>query len=214
MNKLEELSAFMDGESGLPAESVIASLRDDAGLKGAWRRYHLVGDCLRGQLPSQFPATDLSARISRALESEPAILSPQQRSRSITRRVLKPAAGVAIAASVAMVAIVGLRGLDQTTNIPGVNAETVAAGSAESTAPSRIEVEAPIQSLQPAAPSQLARTVSTDAELQAGYQQSRQPAGQYSFNSYLINHNEYRTNSGVRGSMPYARVIAPYGSDQ
>ena len=217
MNKFEEISAFMDGESGLPSESVIASLRDDADLRSAWRRYHLVGDSLRGQLPAQVPATDLAARISSALESEPSILSPQKRSQSFTRRMLKPAAGMAIAASVALVAIVGLRGLDQTTSSSKITADTVAASGAGSTAPapSPIEVEAPMQSLQPAAPSQLARTVSADAEaVQGDYQQAGQPGSQYSFNSYLINHNEYRANSGVRGSMPYARIVAPYGSNQ
>ena len=214
MNKLEELSAFMDGESGQPSESVLAAMRDDTELQGAWRRYHLVGDSLRGQLPAQFPATDLSARISRSLENEPAILSPRKRVASITHRMIKPAAGMAIAASVAMVAIIGLRGMDQITSTSPETADAVAAndsGSTSSPVAERIEVEAPIQSLQPAAPSQLARTVSTDTEAAQG---DYQPGSQYSFNSYLINHNEYRANSGVRGSMPYARIVAPYGSNQ
>lgn len=212
MNKLEEISAFMDGESGLSSESVIASMQHDTELRGVWRRYHLVGDSLRGQLPAELPATDLATRISSALESEPAILSPQKHQQSLTRRMLKPAAGMAIAASVALVAIVGLRGLDQTTSSGGIGADMVATSNA-GTGPSPMEGEAPMQSLQPAAPSQLARTVSsTDSQsVQGDYQQS---GSQYRFNSYLINHNEYRANSGVRGTMPYARIVAPYGSDQ
>lgn len=215
MNKLEEVSAFMDGEAELSAESITASIHNDAELFGAWRRYHLVGDSLRGQLPAQFPATDLSARISRALESEPAILSPQRRTATVSQRILKPAAGLAIAASVALVAIIGLRGMDQTTGTGSMTGDTtVAATGAAATAPApeRIEVQAPRQSLQPAAQSQLARTVSTEA-VPGDYQQSGQAAGQYRFNSYLINHNEYRANSGVHG-MPYARIVAPYGSNQ
>ncbi|MDZ7735987.1 MAG: sigma-E factor negative regulatory protein [Gammaproteobacteria bacterium] len=208
--------AFMDGKAELPAESITASIHNDAELFGAWRRYHLVGDSLRGQLPAQFPATDLSARISRALESEPAILSPQRRTATVSQRILKPAAGLAIAASVALVAIIGLRGMDHTAGTGSTTGDTtVAATDAAATAPApeRIEVQAPRQSLQPAAPSQLARTVSTEA-VPGDYQQSGQAAGQYRFNSYLINHNEYRVNSGVHGSMPYARIVAPYGSNQ
>lgn len=219
MNKLEEISAFMDGEAELPAGSITAtaSIRNDAELYGAWRRYHLVRDSLRGQLPAQFPAADLSARLSRALESEPAILSPQKRTTTVGQRILKPAAGLAIAASVALIAIIGLRGMEQTAGTGRMAADTTVAATDAATgrAPERIEVQAPRQSLQPAAPSQLARTVSTEAEAVPGdYQQRGQAAGQYRFNSYLINHNEYRANSGVRGSMPYARIVAPYDSNQ
>jgi len=212
VNKFEELSAFMDGESGQPAESVIASVRNDAELQGAWRRYHLAADSLRGQLPAQVPAADLAARISKALDQQPTILSPRQDPRAIGRRLLKPAAGMAIAASVALVAIVGLRGIDQTgTGAPGVETVARVDTPAQEQEPARAEL--PEQSPQPVATSQLARTVSTGTEPAArdGY---RQPTAQYSFNSYLINHNEYRTHSGVRGSMPYARIVAPYGNNQ
>lgn len=215
MNKFEDISAFMDGESDRPLEAVLGSIKSDAELRDTWRRYHLIGDSLRRQLPEQVPATDLSSRISQALDSEPAILSPQSRTRTLPQRLLKPAAGMAIAASVALVAIVGLRALDQTTGTgTAVNAgSSVAAGQPVETVvaePGNGQLQ---QSMQPAQISPLARTVSTDAELATGgYQQS--PAGQYRFNSYLINHNEYRANAGVRGSMPYARIVAPDDNNQ
>lgn len=217
MNKLEDISAFMDGESGQPVEAVVDSIQSDAELRGVWRRYHLIGDSLRSQLPSRFPATDLTSRISQALDNEPTVLSPRQQRQAVTRRLLKPAAGMAIAASVALVAIVGLRSLDQVTGTAGT-AGTGASVAAQQAAPATTvataggQDEQPQQSLQPAQISPLARTVSTDGGAVTGdYQQSE---GQYRFNSYLINHNEYRANAGVGGTMPYARIVAPHGNKQ
>lgn len=213
MNKFEDISAFMDGEAGSRHDAVLTAIRSDAELRDAWRRYHLVGDAMRGQLPPRFPASDLSARISTALENEPAIVSPQRRQpRGLPKRLLKPAAGVAIAASVALVAIVGLRGLDQTTTNAVTTTDTVAENDAPAVNPGPDRLEAPVRSLQPAGPSPLARTVSTGSE--PAQEDPQQSSERYRFNSYLINHNEYRANSGVRGSMPYARIVAPYGDNQ
>jgi len=208
VNKFEDISALMDGEYGPNPEAVLTAVYGDNELRDAWRRYHLLGDAMRSQLPRQFPAGDLSARVSEALADEPAILSPRRRARHVAQRFMKPAAGVAIAASVALVAIVGLRGLDQSTTATMPAADSVAGNNAPvvNTGPDN-----PVQSLQPAGPSPLARTVSTDGTaVQGGYQE---PGNQYRFNSYLINHNEFRANSGVGGSMPYARIVAPYGNN-
>lgn len=212
MNNLEDISAFMDGESDQPIEAVLASVKSDTALQGAWRRYHLIGDSLRSQLPDRFPAADLSSRISQALDDEPTVLRPAKDRRTLNRRLLKPAAGMAIAASVALVAIVGLRSLDTVTGSAGSvqSGPSVAAQQAD---PAGLQDQQPQQSMQPAQASPLARTVSTGTEpaTTGGYEQ---PAEQYRFNSYLINHNEYRANAGVRGTMPYARIVAPHDNNQ
>lgn len=207
MNKFEEISAFMDGESGQSAETVLASFKTDSELLASWRRYHLIGDAMRGHLSADMPVTDLTQRVATALEDEPTILSPQRRPNTALRRALKPAAGVAIAASVALVAIVGLRGLDQATNVSNPASPPAVANMTMSDGPATVNTFAN----EPASSSQspLARTVSTGSEPVSGYQQ-----GEYGFNSYLINHNEYRANAGVRGSLPYARIVAPNDSDR
>lgn len=213
MNKYEEISAFMDGESGQSAETVLSSFRTDHELLASWRRYHMIGDAMRGQLATDMPIRDLTQRVSAALDDEPAILSPRSRSHRMVQKALKPAAGMAIAASVALVAIVGLRGLDQATSVsspaaPGVADMSVNTSPAGDSSFANDPATGAWQSVQPAPRAPLARTVSTDAE-PAGQQQ-----GQYGFNSYLINHNEYRANSGVSGSMPYARIVAPSTGDR
>ncbi|MCS3902613.1 sigma-E factor negative regulatory protein RseA [Methylohalomonas lacus] len=213
MNKYEEISIFMDGESGQSAETVLNSFRTDPELLASWRRYHMIGDAMRGQLASDMPIRDLSQRISAALDDEPTVLSPQSNSRRFVQKALKPAAGMAIAASVALVAIVGLRGLDQATSVSSPTAPAVT-GVSVNTAPAgdssfaNDPVTGPWQSTQPAPRAPLARTVSTDAA------PASQQQGQYGFNSYLINHNEYRANSGVSGSLPYARIVAPSYGDR
>ena len=95
----EKLSAWMDGElergqSGqLPPQ-----LERDAGLRGNWDCYHLIGDALRG-----VQGPDLCARICARLDAEPTVLAPQRRR---TVQVLRRHA-LSAAASVAAVAFVG-----------------------------------------------------------------------------------------------------------
>lgn len=100
----EQISALMDGE--LPERElprVLERLRKDAGLAGRWQRYHMIRDALHDTLPANL-RFDLTARIHQALQDEPAILVPQRRIREF-RPYLRQAAGMAIAASVAAIAI-------------------------------------------------------------------------------------------------------------
>jgi sigma-E factor negative regulatory protein RseA len=103
MNKesLEHLSSLMDGEMSRETGLFMTRrLSSDAELCEAWKRYHLIRDCLRR--PGGGAAVlDLSDRVQSALgeESVPSEVSPR-------RRWLRPVSGMAIAASVALLAIV------------------------------------------------------------------------------------------------------------
>jgi sigma-E factor negative regulatory protein RseA len=95
----EQLSAFLDGE--LPeAETtlLLKRLERDDDLRGTLSRYSLIGAVLRtdGDVPA---ARFVAARVSAAIAREP---SPGRVGRS---RWLRPAAGLAVAASVAMATI-------------------------------------------------------------------------------------------------------------
>ena len=98
---LEHLSSLMDGEmsrdSGMFLTRRLAS--DDA-LCDTWERYHLIRDCIR-QPGSKHFVTGMSAKLNASLEAE------QLPSVSVWRsnRWLKPVSGMAIAASVALMAI-------------------------------------------------------------------------------------------------------------
>ena len=99
------LSSLADGELD-PAQSrrVVERLAGSPGLQARWRRYHLIRDTLQGQLPESLDP-DLAGRVSRLVDAEPAIRMSQQPA------WLRPLAGVALAASVAAAAIVGIRSL-------------------------------------------------------------------------------------------------------
>lgn len=109
-NAHEQLSALLDGE--LPdaeVEMAVRRVARDDGLRAAALRYSLIGDALRGELPSGRPA-NLVARVRAQLHAAPALeMSPAAR----PNRTMKLVAGMAVAASVALVALVALPGGEQ-----------------------------------------------------------------------------------------------------
>ena len=72
--KFEDLSAWMDGESGT---GMIGETCNDKELSSKWRNYHLIRDGLRKELPSQLNF-DISESVARAIADEPAILAPKK----------------------------------------------------------------------------------------------------------------------------------------
>lgn len=100
----EQISALMDGElSEREFPGVLEHLRKNPELAGRWQRYHLIRDALHGTLPEHVDV-DLSARIRDALRDEPVVLAPPRKKWDF-RPWLRQAAGMAIAASVAAIAI-------------------------------------------------------------------------------------------------------------
>jgi len=98
---LEHLSSLMDGELSRETSLFMTRrLSSDKGLSEKWERYHLARDCIR-QPGSKQLVTGLQARITASLEAEAApAVSVWNRN-----RWLKPVSGLAIAASVALMAI-------------------------------------------------------------------------------------------------------------
>jgi len=92
----------MDGEvSQETARFLVRRLGSDGEWRQTWARYHLVRDCLRHQ-DGSFSHNELSFRVQRALSGEPEISFKRPFDRI---RWVKPIAGAAIAASVALIAI-------------------------------------------------------------------------------------------------------------
>ena len=101
----ERLSALADGDlSGSARAALIVELAADVALRGRWRRYHLIGDVLRGERVAQ----DVAARVREAIAAEPVVLAPRRlRDRSMPRWLL-PVAGLAAAASLGAMAVLFL----------------------------------------------------------------------------------------------------------
>ena len=67
--KQEELSTLVDGEHG-NNKQVLDRLLIDESMKDKWKRYHMIGDCLRGYLPKKINNSFLES-IKKSITAEP-----------------------------------------------------------------------------------------------------------------------------------------------
>lgn len=135
----EQISALMDGE--LPEREVpwvLERLRKEPGLAGRWRRYHLIRDALHDTLPAHIHF-DLSERIRASLKDEPAILVPRRTIQRHLKPLMRHAASMAIAASVAAIAIFTFQAMYEET--PTTVAVNTPASVAERTAPAPVSTD-------------------------------------------------------------------------
>jgi|GEM_PF-3538048 len=143
-----QLSALADGElSKEDSDFLLRRLGTDAGLLSQWQRYHVVRACLQQSSALALQQGEsLQQRVSEALTQAPSLADslPQR----VARRWLQPAAGAAIAASVAVVAVLGLN-LDRQT---GDSPADLATFTSQSTAMDRLFAQptAPVSWSQPA----------------------------------------------------------------
>jgi negative regulator of sigma E activity len=119
----EQISALCDHE--LPEgehELLLRRFTVEKSLRLHWERYHLIGSAMRKELPD-VDTRGLADRVMAVLANEP---QPQAQPEKFMDRLLRGAAGVAVAASVAVVAIIGIRhgavhqpGIAPTEIVPG-----------------------------------------------------------------------------------------------
>ncbi len=69
MTNKQQISALMDGE--LIDQALISEIEQDDKSLQSWSHYHLIGDTLRGETPSN-PSWDIASKVALALEGEPA----------------------------------------------------------------------------------------------------------------------------------------------
>ena len=123
VNKLDDqdLSALLDGEEFLTDQEIAA--KESATLG----RYALIGDVMRAESEDAF-VIDISASVAQAIEKEPAYadfsqkqnaeIAPSSSDNVVAFNWRRPIAQLAIAASVAMFAIVGVQTLPQSDSSP------------------------------------------------------------------------------------------------
>ena len=123
---LEHLSSLMDGEMSRETGLFLTRrLASDDDMCDTWERYHLIRDCIR-QPGSKLVVTGLCVRLMDTEEAH--IQSNRQSSRQSSWRTnnwLKPASGLAIAASVALMAIVVTLPQQGPVNLPFVSPNTL-----------------------------------------------------------------------------------------
>jgi len=102
----EQISALCDHELREGEhELLLRRFTVEKSLRLHWERYHLIGSAMRKELPA-VDTRGLADRVMAVLANEPL---PQPQPEQFVDRLLRGAAGVAVAASVAVVAIIGIR---------------------------------------------------------------------------------------------------------
>lgn len=189
----EQISALMDGELEHGAPFVLKALEDSQEHRKVWHRYHLIGECLRGNLPKHVDI-HLADKIRASLENEPAI-SATTSANPIRNQMMKPAIGFAIAASVTVAVIMGVK-------------QAGVGPAATNQAPVTVAANQAVKPAEPAPNYQVVR-VTGDPKIQNPVQNySVTSDAQTRLNRYLVNHNEYRSSAGVQGMLPYVRIVA------
>lgn len=170
-NQNELLSALVDGElKGNELEQALHLLSTSELAKARFQRHQLISDVLHGHV-SQNRTVDLSSRIADALIDEPAITLPTKRKALVIpfpTQFWKQASGLALAASVGALAVMGVMNQSQLQLMPD-------------TAVASIE-----------APSETMTVAQTGNRWTVGEREVEDR-----LNTYLVNHNEFSGASSV-----------------
>jgi sigma-E factor negative regulatory protein RseA len=170
----EQMSAIVDGE--YEAEEIELALRrlsKDANLNGLWQRYYLIGEAMKSNIPDVID-NSFADRVKQMVERESL---PSSKSVSPGFSWFKPAAGFAVAASVALVVTLWTLQGTELSNRASV-------GLVDASAPSSGGLQT-VESV----------VIEDDTMLPSG------------LSSYLVNHNEYASMTTVYGVLPYARMV-------
>ena len=103
----EQLSALVDDELAEHEQALLLKqVAADAGLQARLARFQLASDALHNHLPQRIDPA-FHTRVRDALGDAP----PQRRGAGVARSLFKPVTGVAMAASVAVVAVLSLQSI-------------------------------------------------------------------------------------------------------
>jgi len=99
----ESVSALVDNQaSELELQRVLKASQTSLEVKATWARYQMISAGIRRDLPSQISMTDFAARVSAAIEAEPAVEAQPASSQEIQSKPWwQNLARFAVAASVA-----------------------------------------------------------------------------------------------------------------
>jgi sigma-E factor negative regulatory protein RseA len=179
----EQISALADDElSDVERPLLLGRLQRDHELRAFLGRCQLIGEVMRGT--GEAASLGIADRVQTALAADAPLSVPLN---GTTGRVawIKPAAGLAVAASVALVAVLSVNSLRKDTPEPAAAPALASAG--------------------PAASPEAAVARVSDSP---GEQWDRlDPRIDKRLSGYLVNHNEYAASRGVQGVMPYVRIV-------
>lgn len=190
-NVKEQLSAYLDDAvDSEELKQMNVEAMEQAAADKALARYSLIGDAMRGEL-NEATMMDVSQQVHQAIANEAPVTAPvvkptpvrdtEKRSWFDFSSWFQPAAGLAIAASVAMVVVVTL---DQQVD---TGSPTAVGPVATQSSPQPVVAEAPA-----------VRTVAASNE---------DEANNINLNQYLDEHSEFAASDTLQGRLPYVRAV-------
>ena len=198
------LDEFADDEA---SRLSLDEVEGDVNLQYRMRRYQMIGDALRHELPKQID-TDFSAKVMAQINqiedirvsTDGTVPDSGNRQSLWSWSIMKPFAGLAVAASVAIVSIT----LWQTVSVPPDSGQ----------APEQV-VSADQQKIERLASQPIqTNVIPVNSSLNGGLRwkiNNNAPALQQKLNAYLVNHTEY--SNSMQGLIAQARV-AGYDAKQ
>ena len=191
----EKLSCLLDDHAIDGAEAITDELIDDVNLQYRLRRYRLIGETMRRELPASIDM-DFHQRVMAGIRQHDgaSVGSPEVTAQTRDQgwfAWLKPVAGLAVAASVAVVTV----SLWQNAQIESGQQDNALASAEQQ----RIEKLARQQ------PQTAAVLASTNLSAGTRWKVNQDAPGlQQKLNGYLVNHTEY--SNSMQGLIPQARV--------
>jgi negative regulator of sigma E activity len=204
----ENLSHLIDEYSSDDTDQkLLGDVLEDVNQQYCLARYQMIGHVMRHELPDQID-TDFSHNVMasiREIEIESKPVVSRKEAKSMWRwEILKPFAGMAVAASVAVVSITLWQSVSVSTDSGATGDQLVSAEQ------QKIDdlTNQPIQIAVPASSTLDNSTLDNGMHWKVI---SDTPALERKLNAYLINHTEY--SNSIQGLIPQARV-AGYGSQK
>lgn len=118
----ESVSALMDDEaSELETRRVLSEIQKGDELRNTWKRYHVVSLAIKGQLGDAH-RLDVSKGVAQAIADEYLQVGTTGMQRTSWSRVMRAGTGVAVAASVAFLAVFGALQFSQSDGADGPSA--------------------------------------------------------------------------------------------
>ena len=180
----EKVSCCMDGDS----IDYLDQLCVNEKARACWSRFHFIRSFMKSAESTVLLKEDFHTRVMTALEKEPTVFAPRllnQRKHLVVRQILKPVAGLAIAASVAAVVVTGFQNLYTPVSTP-----TLA------------DTPTPSATLTKQQLAQQNSMVSDEAEMILASDSLNED-----LDTYLLGHMEQSASGGnAQGMLPYVRM--------
>ncbi|HEC13898.1 MAG TPA: hypothetical protein ENI80_11765 [Acidiferrobacteraceae bacterium] len=171
----EKISVVLDSEhSSTEFDEVMSLLKTDESVRRSWHCYQIIGAAIRKELGVSIDS-QLVDRIRAQIEKEPTCLAPWRLRNLVDYQFFKPIVSLAVAASVATVAIFAVQQFELM--------------------PSTVI-------------NQVADTGVLGAHSDATRWDTLSPEMENKMNTYLVEHGEFTSMSGMNGLSAYAKFVS------